>query len=200
MQKNNDNFKTLNNIEIYLQYAKKFKQKIYTLSPEALWIFTGQMGVAVAGLFGTKLLTNMLDPGEFGVLALANTVVTLISVNFLFGPLGQGLMRAWPISQGRGDLGTFYAVSRRFEKYIIVISIVVAIISVIIAMNIKGVSWAILIAFSMMVGITSGCLGLRLSVFTASRKRKWVSLLNISNAILKPIIAVGFINSISALR
>jgi len=151
------------------------------------------MGTAVAGLFGTKLLTNMLDPSEFGILALANTVVTLISVNFLFGPLGQGLMRVWPISQGRGDLGTFYAVSRRFEKYIIVISIVVAIISVIIAMNIKGGNWAILMAFSMMAGITSGCLGLRLSVFTAARKRKWVSLLNISDAILKPLIAVGFI-------
>jgi len=80
-----------------------------------------------------------------------------------------------------------------FEKYVIIISIIAAIVLVIISVNIKGRNWAILMAFSMMAGIASGCLGLRLSVFTAARKRKWVSLLNISDAILKPLIAVGFI-------
>ncbi len=158
-----------------------------------MWVFAEQMGTAIAGLFGVKLLTNILGPSEFGIFILANTVVVLISVNFLFGPLGQGLMRVWSISQGRGDLGTFYAVSRMFEKYIITISIIVAIVLVIISVNIKGRNWAILMAFSMMAGITSGCLGLRLSVFTAARKRKWVSLLNIGNTVLKPLIAVGFL-------
>lgn len=158
-----------------------------------MWIFAEQVGTAIAGLFGVKLLTNILGPSEFGIFILANTVVVLVSVNFLFGPLGQGLMRVWSISQGRGDLGTFYAVSRMFEKYIIIISIIVAIVLVFISVNIKGRNWAILLAFSMMAGITSGCLGLRLSVFTAARKRKWVSLLNIGNTVLKPLIAVGFI-------
>jgi len=151
------------------------------------------VGTAIAGLLGVKLLTNILGPSEFGIFILANTVVVLISVNFLFGPLGLGLMRVWSISQGRGDLGAFYAVSRMFEKYIIIIGIIVAIVLVIISMNVKGRNWAILMAFSMMAGITSGCLGLRVSVFTAARKRKWVSFLNIGNTVLKPLIAAGFI-------
>ena len=59
------------------------------LRREILWIGTGQTMTAVVGLIGVKLLTNILGPSEFGNLALANTVVALISTNFLFGPLGQ---------------------------------------------------------------------------------------------------------------
>lgn len=158
-----------------------------------MWIFAEQVGTAIAGLFGVKLLTNILGPSEFGIFILANTVVVLVSVNFLFGPLGLGLMRFWSISQSRGDLGAFYAVSRMLEKYVIIISIIVATVLVIISVNIKGRNWGILMAFSMMAGITSGCLVLRLFVFTAARKRKWVSLLNIGKAVLKPLIAAGFI-------
>ena len=157
-----------------------------------MWVFAEQVGTAIAGLLGVKLLTNILGPSEFGIFILANTVVALMA-NLLFVPLGQGLMRVWSISQGRGDLGTFYAVSRMFEKYVIIISIIVATVLVIISVNIKGRNWAILMAFSMMTGITSGCLRLRVSVFTAARKRKWVSLLNIGNTVLKPLIAAGFI-------
>jgi len=58
-----------------------------------LWVFAEQVGTVIAGLFGVKLLTNILGPSEFGMFILANTVVLLISVNFLFGPLGQGLLR-----------------------------------------------------------------------------------------------------------
>jgi O-antigen/teichoic acid export membrane protein len=59
----------------------------------------GQIGTGIAGLVGVKVLTNVLGPGEFRRLALANTVVVLVSTNCLFGPLGQGLMRFWSICQ-----------------------------------------------------------------------------------------------------
>ena len=81
-----------------------------------MWVFAEQVGTAIAGLFGFKLLTNILGPSEFGIFILANTVVVLISVNFLFGPLGLGLMRVWSISQACGDLGTFYRAQYGFNS------------------------------------------------------------------------------------
>ena len=62
--------------------------KLFKLTPEAIWVFVGQAGTAAAGLFGIKLLTHVLSPDEFGRLALANTIVALIGTN-IFGPLDR---------------------------------------------------------------------------------------------------------------
>ena len=51
---------------------------------ESLWVFVGHAGTGVLALFGVKVLTNILDPSQFGILSLANTIVALISTNILF--------------------------------------------------------------------------------------------------------------------
>lgn len=159
------------------------------LTPEVVWVFVGRIGTAVAGLLGIKILTNVLGPGEFGMLALANTVVALISTNILFGPLGQGLMRVWSISRERGDLRSFYPVSNRYGQYSVAMGIAVGVALTTVAMSIKGNDWGALFAISMGTGVALGWLSLRISIFTAARQRQWVALLNIANAFLKPIIA-----------
>ncbi len=158
----------------------------------------GQVGTGIAGLVGVKVLTNVLGPSEFGRLALANSVVMLISTNFLFGPLGQGLMRFWSICRDRGELGAFYVVSNRCARYVIGVSIAVAITVVVILASIKWVDWALLLTISMATGIVSGTLGLRISVFTAARQRKRVALLSISNALFSPIVAASLVLLVGA--
>ncbi len=161
--------------------------KLLKLTPEATWVFVGQAGTAAAGLFGVKLLTHVLDPSEFGRLALANTIVALIGTN-IFVPLGQGVMRFWAVSRDRGNLDVFYSVSNRYARYAIYIVLLLTIISTPFLL-LKGANWAVLLTLSLVVGAVTGWLGLRLSVFTAARKRKQIALLNIGNAFLRPIIA-----------
>lgn len=174
---------------ININFIKGALKKLWSLSPEALWVFVGQVGTAIAGLLGVKMLTNVLGPREFGMLALANTLVALISTNFLFGPLGQGIMRMWSISKERGDLGAFYAALNRYGRYAISASILLTFALVAVVIPTKGIDWAALLAISMAVGIASGWLGLRISVLTASRQRQRVAFLDIGNAFLRPIIA-----------
>jgi len=157
--------------------------KLFKLTPEAAWVFVGQAGTAVAGLAGIKLLTHVLAPSEFGRLALANTIVALIGTN-IFGPLGQGLIRFWAISKDRGNLDVFYSVSNRYARFAIYI---------VSFLLMKGANWGVLLMLSLIVGAVTGWLGLRISVFTAARKRKQIALLNIGNAFLRPVIAVGLI-------
>lgn len=173
-------------------------QKTFQLGPEALWVFVGLIGTAVAGLFSVKVLTNILGPGEFGKLALANTAVVLISTNFLFGPLGQGLMRFWSISRDRGDLGAFYVISNRYGQYAIGVSIVITFVLLAVIIPTKGKDWTFLIAISMATGIASGWLGLRISIFTAARKRQWVAFLNIGNAFLCLIVGASLVLLVGA--
>ena len=170
-----------------MQIFKKLNSK--RLQKEVAWVVIGQAATAVAGLFGIKLLTNVLGPGEFGKLSLATTIVALISTNFLFGPLGQGLMRFGAISKSQGNLKGFYAVSKQLKQQIIAISIVVSIVLTVIAAFFKGMEWAALFVVSTAAGIFSGWLGLRVAVFTAARKRPLVAGLNIGNAFSRPVIA-----------
>ena len=163
------------------------------VSKEATWIIIGQAGTAIAGLFGVKLLTNVLSPGEFGKVALANTIVALVSTNFLFGPLGQGMMRFWAIAKDRASLSEFYAVSNQLKRNAIAISILAGSLLVVTVFFMRGMEWSALLAVSCVVGIFGGWLGLRTSVFTAARKRQLVALLNIGNAFLRPVFAVCFI-------
>lgn len=159
------------------------------IQKETAWIIIGQAGTAVAGMFGIKLLTNVLGPAEFGKLSLATTIVALISTNFLFGPLSAGIMRFWAISKSQGNLNGFYAVSNQLKRHAVVMSVLTGAILVLAIAFTKGMGWAALIAVSSAVGIFSGCLGLHISVFTAARKRPLVAFLNIGNAFLRPVLA-----------
>ena len=180
------------NIEAYLlkniYFVNAVLKKVWILTPEALWIFVGQAGMAIAGLLGIKLLTYVLNSAEYGRLALANTIAALIGTN-LFGPLAQGLMRFWAISKDRGNLDVFYAVSNRLAKYLGFAALLTTIIFSFILNIIKSFEWAILITLSLIIGIITGLFSLRIGIFTAARRRKRTAILNISNTFLGPLIA-----------
>lgn len=178
-----------------MQLLKKINSR--RIQKEAAWIIIGQAGTAVAGILGIKLLTNVLGPAEFGKLALANTLIALISTNFLFGPFGAGIMRFWAISKNKSNLKGFYAASKQLKQQIIIISIVVSIVLTVFTAFFKDMEWAALFAVSTAAGIFSGWMGLRLAVFTAARKRPLVACLNIGNAFSRPVIAACLVLLIS---
>ncbi|MBC8459599.1 MAG: lipopolysaccharide biosynthesis protein [Deltaproteobacteria bacterium] len=164
----------------------------FRLRYEALWVFIGQFGIAMGVLFGVKILTQVLDPLEFGRLALANTVVLLIGTN-LFGPLGQGLMRFWSISQERNQVEEFVFTSNRYAGFLMLIMLGASLVSLSFLPFRRWDDWPVLIAISLIVGALTGYLGLRLSVFLAARKRKIVALVNTGTAFLNPLIALFFV-------
>ena len=166
--------------------------RIFRLRYEALWVFIGQFGIAMGVLFGVKILTQVLNPLEFGRLALANTVVLLIGTN-LFGPLGQGFMRFWSISQERNQVEEFAFTSNRYARFLMLIMLGASLVSLSFLPFRRWDDWPFLIAISLIVGALTGYLGLMLSVFLAARKRKIVALVNTGTAFLKPLIAVLFV-------
>ena len=163
--------------------------KLFALRYEALWVFIGQVGIAMGTLVGVKILTQVLDPLEFGRLALANTIVLLVGTN-LFGPLGQGLMRFWSISQKRRQTKEFVFASNRYAGFLMLILLGVSLASFLALSLTRWADWSALAGLSMIVGAFTGWLGLRLSVFLAARKRKGVALANTVTAFLKPLVAV----------
>ncbi|MBL7211878.1 MAG: lipopolysaccharide biosynthesis protein [Desulfobacteraceae bacterium] len=172
--------------------SRSYWIQILRLRSEALWVFVGQLGTALGVLLGVKILTHFLDPLEFGRLALANTVVILVGTN-LFGPLGQGFMRYWSISQDRGNVQEFAVISNRYARFLIFVVLGVSLILFVLSAFTGWLDWLVLITISLIVGAFTGYFGLRLSVFLAARKRKIVALVNTGTAFLKPFIATVFV-------
>lgn len=166
--------------------------KILNIKSEALWVFLGQAGIALGVLLGVKILTHVLNPIEFGRLALANTVIVLIGTN-LFGPVSQGLMRFWSISQGRGEKSTFAAATKQISTYLIYVVILISTIIFIFLVFSKWANWTKLLTIALIVGAVTGWNGIKISILTAARKRKFISLINTGSAFGKPVIAFTFV-------
>ncbi len=161
----------------------------FKIRQEAFWVLVGQLGTAVGVLIGVKVLTQVLDPYEFGRLTLANTIILLVGTN-VFGPLGQGFMRFWSIAHGRGQVHGFAKTVNRYARFLTSIVLGLSLIWLMMTSVLKWSDWSLLIWLSLVVGSFTGLFGLRLSVFLAARKRIVVALVNTAVAFLKPLTAV----------
>ena len=172
-------------------------RRIFGLRSEAVWVFVGQLGTALGVVLGVKILTQVLDPAEFGRMALANTIVLLVGSN-IFGPLGQGFMRFWSICQDRGQADEFVLVTDRFAGRLILFTLSVSLVLFAIAAATGWSRWILLMTLSLITGGVTGYFSLRLSVFLAARNRKIVALVNTGTAVLKPVIALFFVIALSS--
>ena len=148
-----------------------------------LWVLVGQTGNALGILLGMKILTQYLNPFEFGRLSIGNTVILLIS-NSLFGPLGHGFMRFWSISHDRGQVEEFVFTANRYAGWLLVFVLAG---SFVFCSATRWFGRQDLIAVALIVGALGGYFGLRLAVLLGARKRKIVALINVGTAISKPL-------------
>ena len=167
-------------------------RRIFDMKSELLWLLIGQLGTALGVVFGVKILTQVLDPAEFGRMALANTVVLLVGSN-IFGPIGQGFMRFWSICQDRDQDNEFLRITDHFAGRLLFFTVSLSLILFFISATTGWPRWIVLMTLSLMAGGVTGYFGLRLSVFLAARNRKIVALVNTGNAILKPVMALFFV-------
>lgn len=164
--------------------------QIFRLGAEAFWVLGGQIGVAVGGIIGIKVLTHLLSPHEFGKLSIANTIILLIGIN-LFGPMGQGLLRFWSIAQDRQDLGDYVRISKKFIRLLILTIFVLALALAATMRIFKLQEWAFVLSLAMIVGAFSGWGSIRLSTLMAARRRKNAAIINATTAFAKPIFAAA---------
>lgn len=72
---------------------------------EVLWVISGQSIAALCALLGMRYLTVYLPPAEYGVLALALTLGSLMQ-QIVFGPVSNAVLRFYAASATRRELRT----------------------------------------------------------------------------------------------
>ena len=92
-----------------MRYSKVVRFR--RLTKEALWIAIGQIATVLGSLLLVRVLTEHLDPTQYGELALALTVAGLVS-QVVMGGVTAGIGRFYAIAFGKGDLQSYFIASR----------------------------------------------------------------------------------------
>ena len=90
--------------------------RIWRVGKEASWIVLGQIVSILGMLVLVRVLTENLEPSQYGRLALGITVATLVN-QVITGSLSNGIGRFYSIASEQDDIGGFYRASGRLMFY-----------------------------------------------------------------------------------
>ena len=88
----------------------------YRLAKEGSWIIVGQISSVLGALVLVRVLTEYLDPVQYGQVALGLTVTGLVD-QVAMGGLGNGISRFYSIAAERNALGRYLGASWRLVGY-----------------------------------------------------------------------------------
>ena len=95
------------------------------LAKEGGWIVVGQIAVVAASLVLVRVLTEYLDPTQYGQLALALTLGALIGQVAFSGAM-PGIMRYYSIAAEKGEASEYFQASLRMMGYGILVALVLS--------------------------------------------------------------------------
>ena len=167
------------------------------LFKEGFWIVFGQAMVMIGSLVGVKLLTGLLNPAEYGELALGMTIATLIN-QIILGPMGQGVMRFYAPAIEEDDLcGYLYAVKRLV--FISAAIIMFVILIAIVGLNLAGRSeWITISITSILFASISGYNAILSGIQSAARQRSVAAIHQGLESWSRFLVAVGLISWLGA--
>jgi O-antigen/teichoic acid export membrane protein len=160
------------------------------LAKEGAWIVAGQAATVVGALVLVRVLTEYLDPEQYGELALGLTIAGLVN-QVVMGGVAAGIGRFYSIAAEKNDLVAYLDGSRRLLWFA---TLAVALIAVVL---LGGMFWvgysqwtalaAAALAFSVLSGYNTSLSGIQ----NAARQRVLVAFHSGLDAWLKILLAVG---------
>lgn len=160
------------------------------LAKEGAWIGAGQAATVVGALVLVRVLTEYLDPEQYGELALGLTIAGLVN-QVVMGGVAAGIGRFYAIAAEQKDLVGYLGGSRRLLG---AATLAVALIGVVL---LGGMFWlgnsqwmalaAAALAFSVLSGYNTSLSGIQ----NAARQRALVAFHSGLDAWLKILLAVG---------
>jgi O-antigen/teichoic acid export membrane protein len=85
------------------------------IARQAVWLALGQATVVIAGLAGTRVLTTLLSPADYGEVSLVLGLAAL-GMGLLCTPFLQATLRAFPDARDAGQIGALRALAARYLR------------------------------------------------------------------------------------
>jgi O-antigen/teichoic acid export membrane protein len=172
-------------------------ERVQRLSKEGFWILSGEVMVVLGSFLGVRLLTELVDPMEYGELALGMTLFTLVNQTIL-GPLSNGATRFYSPAYEQDELGPYFRAVRHLLFLSMCIIGIFLPITVAILIIVGYSTWIPLLVASFAFAILSGGNGVLNGIQNAARQRKVVALHQGMATWLRFFIAAGLVLWIGA--
>ena len=156
---------------------------------EAAFTIGGRFVSIVLVIVTTKFLTTFLSESAYGQLALYNITATLPSM-FYFGPLGQGILRCYPIAKENDEIGPFHRqFNRLFQKGAVAI-LAAGLVFFIIFRCLGNINWSIAALLIATLSVVSAFNTFRYGLQNASRKRTLALGLETGDRVIQQALAI----------
>lgn len=167
------------------QLSKVFSR----LGGEFAWIALGQAASAAGAIFGVRLMTQALSPGQYGALSLALTISTL-TLQFILLPLASSVLRFYAPANEAQQLGSYWrAVKWLVEKSSYVVGCI-ALLALVIAVAFGQSAWTSILIATFVYSLISGYISILNGIQNAARQRVIVAWHDGLGAWLRYLLAV----------
>lgn len=160
------------------------------LAKEGSWVIVGQVASVTASLVLVRVLTEYLDPAEYGQLALGLTVVSLVNA-LVFAGVTSGIGRFYAIAAEKNDLLGYLRASRQLMGYATAMTVVIGSVLMTGLFWLGYSHWMGLAAAALVLSVLIGCSSSLTGIQNAARQRAIVALHAGLDGWLKILLAVG---------
>ncbi|MEI6335426.1 MAG: lipopolysaccharide biosynthesis protein [Methylococcaceae bacterium] len=168
------------------QNLPRFKR----LAKEGSWIVIGQIMSVAASLVLVRVLTEHLNPAQYGQLALGLTVAGLVS-QVVMGGIGNAISRFYSIAAEKQDLHGYLRASRRLMIYATVAVLVIGLVLMGGLFWLRYTHWLGLAAAALVFSLLGAYNASLSGIQNAARQRAVVAFHGGLDGWLKILLAVG---------
>jgi len=164
--------------------------RVRRLVKEGSWIVTGQAAVVLGALVLVRVLTDYLEPAQYGQLALGLTVAGLVN-QVVMGGVTAGIGRFYTIAAEKDDLPGYRHASRQLMGYATAVVVLIALVLIAGLLWLGYSQWVGLAAAALVLSVLSGYNASLSGIQNAARQRAVVAFHGGLDAWLKILLAIG---------
>ncbi len=160
------------------------------LAKEGTWVVAGQIATVLGGLVLVRVLTEHLEPEQYGQLTLCLTVSAFFS-QIVFGSVSNGIVRFYSIATEKEELIRYLYASTRMMGYATALVVLIGLVLILALLWLGYYQWTGLafaaLVFSLLSSYNTSLTGLQ----NAARQRSVAAFHTGLDAWLKILLAVG---------
>lgn len=160
------------------------------LASEGFWILSGQVAAVIGALVLVRVLTEYLEPEEYGQLTLGLTIAGLVN-QVVMGGLTAGISRFYSIAAEKNELAEYLKASQQQMGYAVMTAGAITLASISGLLWMGHSQWIVLATAALVLSVFNGCSSALSGIHNAARQRAVVALHGGVEPWLRILLAVG---------
>lgn len=164
--------------------------RFHRLAKEGVWIVAGQIAAILGALVLVRVLTEYLEPAQYGQLTLGLSAAAFFN-QVVMGGISAGIDRFYSIAVEKYDVSGYLHASSRLMGYATAVVLAIGLVLMMVLLWLGYSQWMGLVAAALVFSVSSGCNVSLNGIQNAARQRAVVAYHVGLDAWLKILLAIG---------